>query len=99
MVLELATLSVIPAKEDDFERAFSEAKHVIAASPGFQSLELQRCVEEPSRYMLLVRWGALEDHTVGFRQSPAFLRWRGLMQPFWDPLPHVLHYAPVDRQP
>ena len=69
MVLELAILDVIRGKEDEFERAFKEAKGIIASMPGFLSLELQRCLEAQNRYLLLVRWSRLEDHTVGFRQS------------------------------
>ena len=96
MVLELAILNVIPAREDDFERAFSEAKGIIALMPGFHSLELQKCLERSNRYALLVRWSKLEDHTIGFRQSPEYQQWKALMHHFYDPFPTVEHYAQVD---
>ena len=69
MVLEHAVLQVIPGREDDFERAFSKAKAIIARAEGFRSLRLGRCVEDTSRYVLLVEWNTLEDHTEGFRGS------------------------------
>ncbi len=96
MVLELAILNVIPGKEADFELAFAEARGIISAMPGFVSLELQKCVEQPNRYALLVRWSKLEDHTVGFRQSAQYQRWRALLHHFYDPFPQVEHYTRVD---
>ena len=58
MILESAVLNVRPGQERAFEGAFAEAKHIISAMPGFISLELQRCIEAPSRYLLLVRWAS-----------------------------------------
>ena len=95
MILEVATLDVIPGREIEFEAAFREARSIIASMQGFVSLELSRCIEQASRYVLLVRWERLEDHTVGFRQSPDYQRWRALLHHFYDPFPTVLHYAAV----
>ena len=95
MVLELAILNVIRSREQEFERAFREAKGIMASMPGFQSIELQRCIEQPNRYVLLVQWEKLEDHTIGFRQSPEYQRWKALLHHFYDPFPTVEHYAHV----
>jgi heme-degrading monooxygenase HmoA len=95
MILELAMLDVIPSQTRVFERAFSEARTIISAMPGFVSLELQRCLERANRYVLLVRWRTLEDHTVGFRQSPDYQRWKALLHHFYDPFPEVLHFETV----
>jgi heme-degrading monooxygenase HmoA len=95
VILEVAPLDVRPGLEADFERAFGQAREVIAQSPGFVSLELERSVERPSRYLLLVRWERLEDHTVGFRQGPLYPRWKALLHHFYDPFPTVEHYRPV----
>jgi heme-degrading monooxygenase HmoA len=35
---------------------------------GYVSHELQRCLEVENKYVLLVRWERLEDHTEGFRE-------------------------------
>ncbi len=94
MILEHAVLSVTPGSEDEFERAFAEARSIIAAMPGFVDLHLSRGVENPSTYLLLVRWQRLEDHTVGFRRSPEYSRWRSLLHHFYDPFPTVDHFAP-----
>jgi len=96
MVLELAILNVIRSREEEFEQAFREARAIIASMPGFRSLELQKCIEQPNRYALLVRWAKLEDHTIGFRQSPEYQRWKALLHHFYDPFPTVEHYARVN---
>lgn len=95
MILESAVLNVKPGREAEFEAAFGEAKSIIASMPGFIALELQRCVESRSRYLLLVRWETLEHHTVGFRTSPEYQRWRALLHHFYDPFPTVEHYEGV----
>jgi heme-degrading monooxygenase HmoA len=92
-VLEHVPLEVVPGREAEFEVAFDEARHLVAASPGCRSVRLSRCVEEPHRYLLLIEWDTLDDHVVGFRQSAAFDAWRALVAPFWDPLPTVRHFT------
>jgi heme-degrading monooxygenase HmoA len=93
MILEVAVLDVRPGREREFEAAFAEAAPIIAAMPGCRSHQLQRCVEKPHRYLLLVDWDTLEAHTVGFRGSPQYQRWKALLHPFYDPFPTVLHYT------
>ncbi len=60
--------------------------------PGFGWLTLSRCIERPSRYLLLVEWATLQDHPEGFRGSPEYERWRKLLHPFYVPVPEVDHY-------
>lgn len=93
MILEHAVLEVVPGQEASFEVAFGEAQHLIAGMPGFLGLSVSRCVERPSRYLLLVRWARLEDHTEGFRGSEPYERWRELLHRFYEPFPDVDHYG------
>ena len=95
MILEHALLAVKPGTEADFESMFARAKLIIAASPGFERLTLSRCIERPSTYLLLVEWRRLEDHTDGFRGSPAYGQWRQLLHHFYEPFPTVEHYESV----
>lgn len=95
MVLEVADLQVRPGQAALFEQAFAQARTIIAAMPGYLGHELQRCIEDDHHYTLLVRWQALEDHTVGFRQSPQYQQWRTLLHHFYDPFPTVRHYRTV----
>jgi heme-degrading monooxygenase HmoA len=97
MILEHACLDVRQGEERRFEKAFDQAKDIIASMPGFVSLRLDRCLERPSRYLLLVEWNRLEDHTEGFRGSTQYQEWRGLLHHFYDPFPTVEHYEPLVR--
>lgn len=96
MILEVALLDVLPNQIDEFEAAFREAAPIIASMPGYIGHELQRCLETSSRYILLVRWKTLEDHTVGFRSSPQYQEWKRLLHHFYDPFPTVEHFAMVE---
>ena len=95
MILEVAVLDVRAGESAHFELAFEEAQRIIASMPGYQRHELRRCVEATSRYLLLVWWNTLEDHTVGFRGSPEYQRWKALLHRFYDPFPTVEHYTPL----
>lgn len=98
MILEQGVLPVIPGREAEFEAAFAEAKSIIAGSPGCIDVQLQRCVETPNEYILLVRWETIEDHTEGFRGSEAFGKWRALLHHFYEPKPVMRHFELVAEQ-
>lgn len=93
MILEVAILNVLPDETPQFERAFGEAQSIIAAMPGYRRHELQRCVETPARYLLLVWWEDLLSHTEGFRGSPEYADWKARLHHFYDPFPEVEHYT------
>jgi heme-degrading monooxygenase HmoA len=95
VILEVAILDVKPGLTVEFEAAFKTASVIIASMPGYVSHELQRCLETKNRYLLLVRWQKLEDHTIGFRQSPEYQEWRSLLHHFYNPFPIVEHYEVV----
>ena len=95
MITEHTLLDVTAGHEEEFVVSMERAKAIIAASPGFVSLSVERCVERPSCFLLLVEWERLEDHTEGFRGSPAYQDWRAALHHFYDPFPVVEHLAPV----
>ena len=95
MILEVAILTVKPDQTAEFESAFRQASPIIASMKGCISHQLQRCIEVPNQYVLLVNWQTLEDHTVGFRGSAEYQEWRRLLHHFYDPFPTVLHYVTV----
>ena len=99
MILEIAILNVKAGQVMAFEQAFGEAQAIIASIPGYRSHQLQRCLEFPNRYILLVNWNKLEDHTVGFRQSDQYQEWKSRLHHFYDPFPTVEHYECVYNRP
>ena len=98
MILETAVLNIKSGQEAAFESAFGDAGAIIASMPGFISLELQRCIEIKSQYLLLVKWHKLEDHTVGFRESSQYQQWKQLLHHFYEPFPTVMHYEKVAKK-
>ena len=95
MITEHALLEVVPGLEPEFVKAMEQAKSLIAASPGFLSLRVERCLERPNCFLLLAEWEHLEDHTEGFRGSPAYEEWRAALHHFYDPFPVVEHFETV----
>lgn len=93
--LEVAVLDIIPGREAEFEGAFRVASAIISSMNGYISHQLQRCVENKSRYILLVNWQSIEAHTVGFRTSTQYQEWKKLLHHFYDPFPTVEHYELV----
>jgi heme-degrading monooxygenase HmoA len=92
VILEIAQITVHASTEAQFEKIFPAAVRLLAASPGYIGHELQRSIETPNRYALLVRWRTLEDHTVGFRGSPAFAAWRAQLAAVLAGPPVVEHF-------
>lgn len=95
MILEVAVLNVRHGEAQRFEEAFVEAQRIIRSMSGYVSHQLQRCIEVPNQYILLVTWRRLEDHTVGFRQSREYQEWKRLLHHFYSPFPKVEHYEAV----
>jgi heme-degrading monooxygenase HmoA len=95
MILEIAPLRIRPGLSPEFEKAFLAAQRIIAATPGYLSHELQRCLERHDEYVLLVRWESVEAHEVGFRTSPQYQEWKRLLHHFYEPFPIVLHFERV----
>jgi len=95
VILEVAILNVKPTQEKEFEAAFKKAQKIISSINGYVSHQLQRCIEKDNKYILLVNWQAIEDHTVGFRESKEYQEWRTLLHHFYDPFPEVEHYQSV----
>ncbi len=95
MILEVAMLQVKDGMEHDFEAAFKQAVPIISSMHGYIAHELHSCIEVHNKYLLLVKWEHLEDHTVGFRGSPEYQEWRKLLHHFYDPFLTVEHFTRV----
>ena len=93
MILEHAILDVDPAETSDYEAVLKEALPLIRETPGFVRLDIRPCLEKPGRYLLLVEWRELADHTVGFRGSDRYQAWKNLLHRFYTPFPLVEHFG------
>ena len=93
MIIEHAILDVEPSEQEEYEATLLKALPFIRATPGFIKLEVRPCLEKAGRYLLLVEWRELEDHTLGFRNSDRYEEWRRLLHRFYDPFPVVEHFG------
>jgi heme-degrading monooxygenase HmoA len=91
MVLEIAQIEVKPGHETAFEAGVTKAAELFRRAKGCRAMELQRSVETPNRYRLMVRWETLEHHTVDFRDSADFAAWRALVSEHFAAPPQVEH--------
>ncbi len=99
MILEVAMLQVKPGLIKDFEDNFKIASDVISKMNGYINHELHKCIEDKNKYILLVRWETLEDHTIGFRESSEYQDWKDLLHHFYDPFPLVEHFEEINLKP
>ena len=98
MILELADIRIHPGQNTAFEAAIEHGlKTVIATAHGFQGFKVNKGIESPERYLLQIFWNTLEDHTIGFRESPAFTEWRAIVGPFFALPPVVEHFELVTK--
>lgn len=93
MILETATISVLPGQEEQFLAALERAKEVLAQATGWREIRVQRGIERPSVFLLAITWETLEDHTVGFREGELFGQWRAIIGPYFAEPPVVEHWA------
>ena len=96
MVLEIAEFTIRSGQEDEFAVAYGRAAHLLRDTPGCLSMRMTRGIESPSRFVLLVEWEKVTDHTEGFRGSEDYERWRSLLHHFYDPFPTVEHFELVE---
>lgn len=95
MVFEIAEIEVKAGAEAAFEDGVRRAAPLFQAAKGYRSFALQRTVERPNVYRLVVGWATVENHMVDFRESPAFQEWRALVGPHFAAPPRVEHAAVV----
>lgn len=99
MIVEVVDFKIDPAQNQAFGPVLKKAvQTVLSQAAGYAGHSVLACIETPGRYVLTVHWATLEDHTVGFRQSPAFTEWRALIGPFFVQPPHVEHFNVIDSR-
>jgi heme-degrading monooxygenase HmoA len=93
MILELADIRIHPGQQAAFDEAIKRGLNTVAnRAKGFRGWKVQKGIESPERYLLMIYWDTLEDHTVGFRGGPLFPEWRAIVGPFFASPPVVEHF-------
>ncbi|WP_119289155.1 antibiotic biosynthesis monooxygenase family protein [Azohydromonas sediminis] len=94
MILEVADIRIQPGRQAEFDAAIQRGlTEVIAKARGFRGFKVNKGVESPERYLLMIFWDTLEDHTVHFRGGPLFAQWRAIVGPFFAAPPQVEHFT------
>jgi heme-degrading monooxygenase HmoA len=94
MILELADIRITPGRQAEFDEAIQRGlARVIGRAEGFRGFKINKGVESPERYLLMIFWDTLEDHTVKFRGGPLFAEWRAIVGPFFAAPPQVEHFT------
>jgi heme-degrading monooxygenase HmoA len=93
MILEIADIRIPPGKQAEFDAAIIRGlTTVISTSKGFRGYKVNKCIETPERYVLMIYWETLENHTVDFRGGPLFAQWRAIVGPYFAAPPLVEHF-------
>jgi quinol monooxygenase YgiN len=97
MITEIATITIDPARAAEFEAAVASAVPHFRAAEGCHGMALERVIEDPARYHLVVKWDSVLHHTVKFRESEGFRAWRALVGSFFAAPPVVIHTTVIAR--
>ena len=98
MILEVADIRITSGANAEFEAAIQRGlETVLPRATGYIAHQVQRGIESPDRYLLMIWWHAIENHTVDFRQGPLFPQWRAIVGPFFAAPPAVEHFTLVAK--
>ncbi|MDE2430315.1 MAG: antibiotic biosynthesis monooxygenase [Burkholderiales bacterium] len=93
MILELADIRIQAGQQAEFDEAIQRGlNEVISQAKGFCGYKINKGIESPERYVLMIFWETLENHTIDFRESPAFIQWRAIVGPYFAAPPVVEHF-------
>ncbi len=96
MIKEFAQVEVLPGKDGEFVAAVNLAvAKVLSTARGFIAFEIYKSFERENVYMFEIQWATLVDHTIGFRESDLFPKWRAIIGPFFASPPQVEHWGIV----
>ncbi len=94
MILEHADIRILPGRQAEFETAIRQGvETAVSRATGFRGYRIEHGIESPERYLLLIFWDTLENHTVDFRTGPLFAEWRAIVGPFFAAPPVVEHFT------
>ena len=95
MISEILSVRIKPGTHIDFEAAMAAALPLFQRSRGCRSMRLERSIEDPDSYRLVIGWERLEDHTVHFAASEELQEFRRLAAGYVLPGGKVEHLQVV----
>jgi heme-degrading monooxygenase HmoA len=92
LIYEHAYLTTDPAKREDFERSFGQAKNYLLSANGGRTVDLVRSADRPGLYLLRVGWESVAQHTEVFASSENGKRLAEAIAHFFLEPPQVVHF-------
>ena len=92
---EIAEFTITPGQEDEFAQRVQAAEPIFAAAEGCTALQLQRSVDVPGRFLLLIEWDSVEHHTEKFTATEGFRTFVDSVTPCYAADPRAFHTAVV----
>jgi quinol monooxygenase YgiN len=95
-IVEYVRYAVAADRADALIDAYRRALPHLEASPHCLSVELTRCHEDPTHFILRLEWDSLAGHLEGFRKSAVFTPFLAEIRPFIDAIEEMRHYELTD---
>jgi quinol monooxygenase YgiN len=95
VVYEIVEIKVAPERRDEYTALFKKA-HREANFAGCLGNRVLRCVEDPSRVVVIVEWESIEAHEQ-HRGTPTQMRFRETIGPYHEAPAQLAHYVAEDQ--
>ncbi len=92
MVTAHVVYRISAEQSEAFQHAYNAAARILSRVPDCKGLSIHRCVEEPERWIVQIRWTSVNAHTSDFKASPVFADFLALVVPFKGNLQEMRHY-------
>jgi len=95
MTTEYIRYTLTSTPRDQFIAGYQKAAAHLQAAPECLGYDLTACEEEPSSFILRIRWKSTQAHLEGFRKGPHFAPFFAAVKPFFSEITEMRHYGPV----
>lgn len=96
MVIEYIRYDIPEEQAEAFLTAYRDAAAELRGSEHCLDHEISRCIEEPTSFVVRIRWDSMHGHLEGFRKAPEFPSFFAKVKPFYERIQEMRHYALTD---
>lgn len=98
MIVEYVRYTIDAAQRAAFDAAYVKAGVVLSRSPNCLDWDLTRCHEDPSSYVLRIRWDSIDGHLRTFRGSGMFQDFVTAIRDYIPAITKMRHYEVIGRR-
>lgn len=96
MTTEIIRYRVADGQGAAFLQAYRDAGVFLDRSPDCLGYDVLHGIEEPDRFIVVIRWQSVERHLEGFRKSSDFPGFFAAVKPFFAAIEEMKHYEAAD---